>query len=512
MGGGRREPAGGRRLPEAAEADEVELVAERTLDEVLADRFAAAAARGDVIDVADTPARSAPPAAGGARAHACTSCAGGDEAAVHGREIPLHTASEPSRAAAAAAAAFSAATTAADRPGAIKSEALAAAAQQLALGASCAAGACASTWAAPPAAPAPAPAPALTPAQRLQRLPGPLGSGDPCDSIVQQLAKRIRALDLERGAIFFESSPAQQTQPPPPPTPVPWPSPPLAQPADAGAHAHVGAMLHHDAMRTCAHGGLGAHAPPAAVTAAPPPPPPVRLLRAPFPVEPARSRCARVMLGTEVLFPFKSPLPSQTRVMVAVLRALEERQACLVESPTGTGKTVALLCAALAWQRKQLSAHGAAPRILYGIRTHSQIRAVIGEFEKVPYRPAISFLASRERQCLNKDVGLAQPAGGRAHSRPHAAPAGGGNGGGERLASGRSSLNQRCRAAVRAVETARRERIDRGSWDDDDPPKVLRASDGTQCGCTHYKLMTKSVYVDALCERCLLYTSPSPRD
>ncbi|KAK3588854.1 hypothetical protein CHS0354_035997 [Potamilus streckersoni] len=53
--------------------------------------------------------------------------------------------------------------------------------------------------------------------------------------------------------------------------------------------------------------------------------------------------------GVKVMFPCK-PYPSQFSMMDRVIRGLERRQNCLLESPTGSGKSLALLCSALAWQ------------------------------------------------------------------------------------------------------------------------------------------------------------------
>ncbi|XP_055964110.1 regulator of telomere elongation helicase 1 [Sorex fumeus] len=147
---------------------------------------------------------------------------------------------------------------------------------------------------------------------------------------------------------------------------------------------------------------------------------------------------ARVTLrGVAVDFPFQ-PYPCQEEYMRRVLQCLQEQVNGILESPTGTGKTLSLLCATLAWRehlRDALSAReiaqrmggdadlsgapapwGAAatgdgpacyadiPKVIYASRTHSQLSQVIGELRSTRYRPRVCVLGSREQLCVHPDV------------------------------------------------------------------------------------------------------------
>ncbi|NXG64218.1 RTEL1 helicase, partial [Hemiprocne comata] len=111
----------------------------------------------------------------------------------------------------------------------------------------------------------------------------------------------------------------------------------------------------------------------------------------------------------------------------------------ILESPTGTGKTLCLLCSTLAWREhfkdaisarkiaqrlgggelfpeRPLSSWGSAdaeipayytdvPKIIYASRTHSQLTQVINELKNTVYsRPKICVLGSREQLCINPEV------------------------------------------------------------------------------------------------------------
>jgi regulator of telomere elongation helicase 1 len=67
-----------------------------------------------------------------------------------------------------------------------------------------------------------------------------------------------------------------------------------------------------------------------------------------------------------IFFPFK-PYKCQEEYMAKVIQSLNNNKNALLESPTGTGKTLSLLCATLAWvknQRETLMPHASVPNYL----------------------------------------------------------------------------------------------------------------------------------------------------
>ncbi|PON34292.1 RAD3/XPD family [Parasponia andersonii] len=161
--------------------------------------------------------------------------------------------------------------------------------------------------------------------------------------------------------------------------------------------------------------------------------------------------------GLPVEFPYK-PYGTQLAFMGRVISTLDRAQRdghchALLESPTGTGKSLSLLCSTLAWQQScklkiqdqskpdpqamaDPLAHGGgfvpddepsstvesedsgaaqtrvknknkkkkAPTIFYTSRTHSQISQVIREYKKTGYRVPMAILASRKHYCTNPSM------------------------------------------------------------------------------------------------------------
>ncbi|XP_066443525.1 regulator of telomere elongation helicase 1 isoform X2 [Eleutherodactylus coqui] len=147
------------------------------------------------------------------------------------------------------------------------------------------------------------------------------------------------------------------------------------------------------------------------------------------------------LCGVSVDFPF-TPYKCQEDYMCKVLECLKKGVNGILESPTGTGKTLCLLCAALAWRQHykdnitaqkikermngaelfpqrptadwgsgETGAQSSAtayysdiPKIIYASRTHSQLTQVISELKQTTYRPKVSVLGSREQLCIHPDV------------------------------------------------------------------------------------------------------------
>ncbi|KAG9331200.1 hypothetical protein JZ751_019914 [Albula glossodonta] len=143
--------------------------------------------------------------------------------------------------------------------------------------------------------------------------------------------------------------------------------------------------------------------------------------------------------GITVDFPF-TPYECQKDYMSKVIECLQNKVNGVLESPTGTGKTLCLLCAALGWRDyfkdsisarkiaeklggaelfpdRPLSSWGTAatdgdtpmyytdiPKIIYASRTHSQLTQVISELKNTSYRPKVCVLGSREQMCINPEV------------------------------------------------------------------------------------------------------------
>ena len=144
--------------------------------------------------------------------------------------------------------------------------------------------------------------------------------------------------------------------------------------------------------------------------------------------------------STQVSLGFRMPLaPSRPQLvtMKSAAKAISHNAIGFLESPTGTGKTLGLMVAALECQRtiedkvsrereeqqKLRTAQAQAdeddggdqenqswectPRVVWVARTHDQLEHAVHEFKRLPYRPMMSLRLSRERYCAHPDVAVA---------------------------------------------------------------------------------------------------------
>ena len=102
--------------------------------------------------------------------------------------------------------------------------------------------------------------------------------------------------------------------------------------------------------------------------------------------------------GIQIGFPFAKIMPPQRQIMLHLIRALKSKKHVVIESPTGTGKSAAILCGVLAWMRwnkQKVEGEKMVPnggggangdegngeegrvRVIYCSRTHSQVAQMV---------------------------------------------------------------------------------------------------------------------------------------
>lgn len=151
--------------------------------------------------------------------------------------------------------------------------------------------------------------------------------------------------------------------------------------------------------------------------------------------------------GVPINFPFE-PYDLQKDYMEKVLECLQNETNGVLESPTGTGKTLSLLCSTLAWlelKKAQIQAQRAitgaeenvefwqqlnknlkggagnslartpfisAPVVIYASRTHSQLSQAIKELKHTSYQHMKAcVIGSRDQLCIHPEVMREQGSG-----------------------------------------------------------------------------------------------------
>ena len=194
--------------------------------------------------------------------------------------------------------------------------------------------------------------------------------------------------------------------------------------------------------------------------------------------------------GVHIGWPYPKIMMPQRQIALHLIKAFKSSKHVAIESPTGTGKSAALLCSALAWQRYQGKnqspdrvplpsgkSDGVDPaplsmdsqdtstsftkgptRIFYCSRTHSQVKQMIATLQNTPYRPTMAVLGSRDKLCIHENL------------RPRD---------GSRTPFPTPNVNHECRNRVGNTDKYRKARVKStddnmyGNYDDNSPPVSL---------------------------------------
>lgn len=201
--------------------------------------------------------------------------------------------------------------------------------------------------------------------------------------------------------------------------------------------------------------------------------------------------------GIKIGWPYPKVMGPQRQMALHIIKGLKSKKHVILESPTGTGKSAAILCSVLAWQRwhkrqfctnpsfldsstcmSQISSQTPSkehlnpstvsppveevtsdsdkdptPKIIYCSRTHSQVAQLVDSLRKTPYRPKMAILGSREHLCIHQQLRTRDSGGSK--KKPTL------------------PLSVECRSRVRNSEMYRK-RIYFKRYDDDDPPIELK--------------------------------------
>ncbi|KAJ9462076.1 Regulator of telomere elongation helicase 1-like protein [Diplonema papillatum] len=125
-----------------------------------------------------------------------------------------------------------------------------------------------------------------------------------------------------------------------------------------------------------------------------------------------------VINGSQIEFPHEA-YSCQLDYMEKAIVAVADGKNALLESPTGTGKTLSLLCSIIGWlqaekkrKEEQRRAGGSynpdMPRVFYCSRTHAQLKQVIKEFRRTAYgkvggdnEVTMTVMGSRDQLCVH---------------------------------------------------------------------------------------------------------------
>ena len=105
--------------------------------------------------------------------------------------------------------------------------------------------------------------------------------------------------------------------------------------------------------------------------------------------------------SVKVVFPYDAT-DNQILLMEELIKQLkQEGTNLLVQSATGTGKTLSLLCGTLAWlQDERKMKRNLKTQLIYCSRTHNQLENVVEDFGKTRYSKSLSIITLGSRYAM----------------------------------------------------------------------------------------------------------------
>lgn len=107
--------------------------------------------------------------------------------------------------------------------------------------------------------------------------------------------------------------------------------------------------------------------------------------------------------GIVVDMPFE-PYAPQLVTMSKLIECFTTSTSALIESPTGTGKSLSIICSVLAYNEHVRRNSGGETRpfkIFICSRTHKQLDQLVEQLRKTSYRPRMTILGSKSQYCIN---------------------------------------------------------------------------------------------------------------
>lgn len=114
-------------------------------------------------------------------------------------------------------------------------------------------------------------------------------------------------------------------------------------------------------------------------------------------------------LGISFWWPYPTIFPAQQGIIDATMQTLwQGKKGALIESPTGTGKSMAIIVAVLAYiaHIKRVFGDDQQLKVVFVCRVHTQLKQLVKSYKRTFYasQSKMAILGSRKTLCVNEAV------------------------------------------------------------------------------------------------------------